>query len=96
MFVVLLVLVSLFGLFLHGVQFTIGQEHGLASVLVVMGECVESLSEVESDNHHGQCANQLLLEGELGQLGSLEGTLPCEQVVLVFVELLLHFASKHF
>jgi hypothetical protein len=95
-FVVLLVLVGLSGLFLHRVKFAIGQEHGLASVLVVMGESVESLSEVESDHHHGHRANHVLLEGELSQLGGLEGTLSGEQVVLVLVELLLHFASKHF
>lgn len=96
MFGVLLELLCFFRLLLHGMQFTVRQEHWLRGVLVVMGESVVSLSEVESEYHHGQRADQVLLEGELGELGCLHGPLSSEQVVLVLVELLLDLTSKHF
>lgn len=70
-FGVLLELLCFFGLLLHRVQFSVRQEHWLRSVLVVMGESVVSLREVEPKYHHGQRAYQVLLEGELGQLGCL-------------------------
>jgi hypothetical protein len=63
---------------------------------VVMGESVVSFGEVESKYHHRECADQVLLEGELGELGCLHGPLSCQQVVLVLVELLLDLTSKHF
>lgn len=85
-----------FRLFLHGVQFTVRQEHWLSGVLVVMGESVVSLRKVEPEYHHSECSDQVLLEWKLGQLGCLHGSLSSEQVVLVLVELLLDLASKHF
>ena len=58
----------------EGVQFSIEEEHGLWLVLVGVGEGVEALCEVEAENDQGEWADQLFLEGDLGQLRSLHST----------------------
>ena len=58
-------------LMLEGVQLPIEQEHGLGLVFVVVREGVVALGKVETEHHKGQGAHEVLLEGDLGQLGAL-------------------------
>ena len=62
------------GLLFERMKFSIHQEHGLGLVLVMMGEGIESLSEVEAKDDQGKGADQMLLEGDLGQLRFLHNT----------------------
>ena len=80
---------------LVGMQLSVGQQHGVRRVLVVMRECVEALREVEAKHNEGDRAHHLLLEGKLVQLRGLLQALLRKQVVLVLVELLLDLATKH-
>ena len=83
------------GLELVGVQLSVGKQHGVRRVLVVMRECVEAFCEVESEHHQGDRAHHLLLERQLVELGGLFEALLREQVVLVLIELLLYLATEH-
>ena len=62
------------GLLLERMKFSIHQEHGLGLVLVMMGEGIEALREVEAKDDQSKGANQMLLEGDLGQLRFLHNT----------------------
>ena len=83
-------------LFFVGVQFAVREEQGFGVVLVVMGERVESLGQVEAEDHHSDGANKGLLEWGSLQVRDLRRALPAHQVVLVLIKLLLHFSSEHF
>ena len=61
-------------LLLERMKFSIHQEHGLGLVLVMMGEGIEALSEVEAKDDQGKGAYQMLLEGDLRQLRFLHNT----------------------
>ena len=58
----------------EGVQLSIEKKHRLGLVLVSVGEGVEALCEVEAENDQGKRADELFLEGDLGQLRSLHST----------------------
>ena len=62
------------GLLLERMKFSIHQEHGLGLVLVMMGEGIEALREVEAKDDQSKGANQMLLEWDLRQLGFLHNT----------------------
>ena len=62
------------GLLLERMKFSIHQEHGLGLVLVMMGEGIEALREVEAKDDQSKGANQMLLEGDLRQLRFLHNT----------------------
>ena len=62
------------GLLLERMKFSIHQEHGLGLVLVMMGEGIEALREVEAKDDQGKGANQMLLERDLRQLRFLHNT----------------------
>jgi hypothetical protein len=81
---------------LHRVQLTIGKQHWLAFILVVMGHRVVPLSVVETEHHKRHCADQMFLKGHFLQLGGLQHAFSRKKIVLVVVELLFDFASEHF
>ena len=62
------------GLLLERMKFSIHQEHGLGLVLVMMGEGIEALREVEAKDDQSKGANQMLLEWDLRQLRFLHNT----------------------
>ena len=62
------------GLLLERMKFSIHQEHGLGLVLVMMGEGIEALREVEAKDDQSKGANQMLLEWDLRKLRFLHNT----------------------
>ena len=52
-------------LLLEGMQLAVSQEQRFRGVLVVMGERAVALSDVEAEDHEGEGADELLLEGFL-------------------------------
>lgn len=78
-----------------GMQLSICEVHRVLGVLVKVREGIVSLRVVEAEDHHRECAYEVLLEWKFGELGGLVGSLACEQVILAVVELLLHVALKH-
>ena len=67
----------------------------MARVLVEMREGTVPLSDVEAKDAEADSADKLLLEWTLLLVRELIGTLSCQQVVLVIVELFFDFATEH-
>ena len=74
LFLISTIIIAYRWLLFERMKFSIHQEHGLGLVLVMMGEGIEALREVEAKDDQSKGANQMLLEGDLRQLRFLHNT----------------------
>ena len=83
-------------LILIRMELTVEQEHWLGGILGVVWEGAPSLGNVEAKNNQSSGTHGMLVEWNTLDLRGLFDTFPCQDVVFVFIELLLNISSEHF
>ena len=76
-------------------ELAVSQSQGLRGILMEMREGIVALGDIEAKDAEADWSSDGFLEGTFVLMSSSVDTLPCEQVVLVLIELFLDLSSEH-